>query len=97
MKGFAEKRTDMHEVVAATGIRYLITGDIQYMEDQFRINLEMDDTTTNRQVFSEVFERKLTSSNVFNVQDDIVRQIVSLLENHFACIKQKTTSLIAVA
>jgi TolB-like protein len=89
MKRFAEKRIDMNEVANATGIRYLISGDIQYVEDQFRINLEMDDVTTSRQVFSEVFEQRLTASNIFSVQDEIVKQVVSLFEKHLACSEQK--------
>jgi TolB-like protein len=99
MKRFAEKRIDMNEVASATGIRYLITGDIQYVEDKFRINLEMDDTTTSRQVFSEVFERKLTSANIFSVQDDIVKQVVVLFEKYLGRNeqKQKAISLTAVA
>lgn len=46
-----------------------------------RINIQLIDNKTNEQVWSKVFDRKLTSVNMFEIQDDIIGQIILEFKN----------------
>lgn len=99
MQRLAEKKIDINELVAAVAMQYVVTGDIQYLENRLRINIQMINAVTGRLLFSGLYERKLTPLNIFEVQDSIVTQVIFQFENYFGCSKQKkkATSLIAVA
>jgi len=91
MRRLAEKKFDLREVAASVGARYLFTGDIQYQENRFRINIQMINASTSEQIWSRIYERKLTSINMFDVQDDIVRQVISMFVNYCGFQNQLAT------
>ncbi len=82
MRTLAEKITDIREIITAVGAQYIFTGNIQYQKNYFRINVQMIDASTSTQVWSEMFERQLSKVNMFDIEDDIIRQIISAFEIH---------------
>jgi len=57
--------------------RYLVLGSVQRESGTLRVNIRLVDTATDRQVWSERFERP--ADDLFAVQDEIVRRLVALL------------------
>jgi DNA-binding winged helix-turn-helix (wHTH) protein/TolB-like protein/Tfp pilus assembly protein PilF len=57
--------------------RYLVSGSIQRVGDQLKVNVRLTDSITGQQLWSERYEKTL--SDLFVVQDEIVTRLVSAL------------------
>ncbi|MET0095004.1 MAG: tetratricopeptide repeat protein, partial [Sedimenticola sp.] len=57
--------------------RYLVSGEVQYTDEQLRINVHLYDTETGRQVWSERYQQPF--DNLFQIQERISRQIAATL------------------
>ncbi|MET0088068.1 MAG: winged helix-turn-helix domain-containing protein [Sedimenticola sp.] len=68
------QKSDEQEVSRA---RYLVSGEVQYTDEQLRINVHLYDTETGRQVWSERYQQPF--DNLFQIQERISRQIAATL------------------
>jgi DNA-binding winged helix-turn-helix (wHTH) protein/TolB-like protein/Flp pilus assembly protein TadD len=59
------------------GARYVVTGSVQRASEMLRINIQVIDTGTNHQLWSERFERPF--ADLFAVQDEIIHRLTALL------------------
>ncbi len=59
------------------GARYLISGSVQREAETLRINVHLVDTNTNRELWSERFERPY--AELFAVQSEIARKVTAVL------------------
>ncbi len=85
--------------IAGTVGQYIVTGNMQYAEDRLRITIQMQNTETQEEIWNQVVEYKLTSSNAFDVQDDISKKLVSAVGDFCRFMKQHadSASVMAVA
>lgn len=77
VKNLAQIHPDYRELGAAIGFNYIITGGVQLLKDRMRVNIQMIDCNSYRQTWGQTFERKLTKSNIFDVEDDICQHVVN--------------------
>jgi TolB-like protein len=68
------------EGIGVSGVQYLITGNIQALKGSVRMHLQMSRVRTGQLVWSQMYERKYTAEHLFEVQDEIVKLVVSELE-----------------
>jgi TolB-like protein/class 3 adenylate cyclase/Flp pilus assembly protein TadD len=54
--------------------RYLLEGSVRRAGDRVRVNAELTEAATGRQVWSETYDAQVT--DIFSVQDDIARRVV---------------------
>ena len=73
-RGRAVKAQD---VARDLGVRYLLEGSVQRAGDTLRINVNLIDATTGRQVWAERYERP--TENLFAVQKEIAQNIVGVV------------------
>ena len=73
-KGRAAK---VQDVARDLGVRYLLEGSVQRAGDTLRINVNLIDATTGRQVWAERYERPI--ENVLVVQKEIAQNIVGVI------------------
>jgi adenylate cyclase len=59
------------------GVTYVLNGSVRRAGDRVRITAELIDAKSNRQIWSNRYDRQLT--DVFAVQDEVKKQIVSAL------------------
>lgn len=71
------KPTKVQDVATALGVRYLLEGSVQRESDRVRINAQLIDASTGHHIWAERYDRIL--NDVFAVQDEIVKAIVSAL------------------
>lgn len=94
----AEKLADIKELASVMNAQYVVTGDIQSQGNRMRINVQLINTETTEQMWSQMYEYKLTASNMFDIQDKVIREIVGMFEaSGLAVKKAMRTSMIAVA
>jgi TolB-like protein len=77
VKNLAETQPDYKELGASVGFNYAISGGVQFLNNKIRVNAELIECTSYMQLWSETYEYKLTRNNLFDIQDEICRYIVS--------------------
>lgn len=77
---YRSRSTDVRQIGRELGVRYVLEGGLRRSDERLRINVRLVDTMTGGQLWSERYEREL--ADVFTVQDEIVKAIVSVLVVH---------------
>lgn len=75
------------KVSAELGVRYLLDGSVRRAGEKVRINAQLVDSTTGQHVWSERYDQELT--NIFSIQDEVTRQIVSALQVSLSSSEQE--------
>jgi len=75
---FRDVGADIRTIAAQLGVHYILEGSVRKQGDRIRITTQLIDAETDFHVWSEVYEREQT--DVFAIQDDIARNVVSALE-----------------
>ena len=66
----------------------MITGGIQLQGNKIRINVHLIHTLTLEQLWSQVYDRELSESNLFEVEDEVVKMIINQVETIFGTGKK---------
>jgi adenylate cyclase len=72
------KSPDVRKVSRELGVRYILEGSVRRVGNQIRINAQLIDATTGGHIWAERFDG--TMADVFSLQDDVNRKIVTALE-----------------
>jgi hypothetical protein len=86
--------------VTSTGAeKFRVSGELQYEEDRLRITVQMMNTETNEEVWSQIIEYKLSKSEGYEIQDDIAKKLIAAVGEYYRFIKQQVArpSRMAVA
>ena len=91
------KPVKVRRVAEELGVRYVLEGSIQKSGDRIRVTAQLIDAITGRHLWSERYDRKLTGSELFAVQDEITRKIVvalqvKLTDGEEARVRNRTTN-----
>jgi serine/threonine protein kinase len=73
----AKGRAADARAASLVGARYLLEGAVRTAGSVTRINARLIDVETGSHLWAETFDRQLTSSNIFDVQDDLTNRIVA--------------------
>lgn len=94
-----EKFSDVKGIGDLFHAQYVFTGDVQYQKNMMRVTVQMVKADTSEQVWSQMFERKVTDTNSFKVQDEIIDQVIKAMHQQGKIISQrkKGMSVMAVA
>ena len=74
------KAIDVRQVGRELGVRYVLEGSVRRARDRIRITAQLIEATTGTHRWAEHYDRNL--EDVFGVQDDVVRTIVTILAAH---------------
>lgn len=79
---YKSRPIDARIVGEELGVRYLVEGSVRRFGDRVRITARLVDAASGTQRWSEQFDRAL--GDIFAVQDEITRAIVSIVAAHLA-------------
>jgi TolB-like protein/Tfp pilus assembly protein PilF len=68
---------DLKQIGRELDVRYIVEGSVRRMGERIRIAVQLTDTVTGNHVWAEKFDRE--QAEIFAVQDQVVRTIVSTL------------------
>ncbi len=71
---FKDRNVAPAEIGRRLDARYLLEGSVRRAGDRVRVNAELTEAATGRQVWSDVYEAE--GKDIFGVQDDIARRVV---------------------
>ncbi|MBO9201711.1 MULTISPECIES: hypothetical protein [Niastella] len=76
IKNLATKYLDLKELGTMVGFNHIITGGTQYVKNKIRINIQIIDSRNYKQIWSRIFESRVTPTNLFDIQDEICQQTI---------------------
>ncbi len=65
------------DIAQELGVSTILEGGVQRAGDRIRINVQLIDVQTDEHLWAETFDRELTIDNIFDIQTEITRQIVT--------------------
>jgi TolB-like protein len=84
------KAVDVRQVGKELGARYVIEGSVQRIEDVVRVTVQLLDARTGAHLWAESYERDLTRTKVFGIQDDITERVVTAIGDSYGAISRAT-------
>jgi len=80
------KPAKLQDVSKELGVRYVLGGSVRKNAEQLRITVQLAEATTGAELWAERYDRPLR--DVFTLQDEIVRRIVTTLNLQIALAEQ---------
>jgi len=67
------------EIAMELGVATVLEGGVQRAGEQVRINVQLIDARTDDHLWSEIYDRQLTATNIFAIQSEIAKSIAGAL------------------
>ncbi len=77
---------DAREVGRATGARYVLQGSVQSSAERIRVNVQLAGGSDGRSVWAGSFDSDRTAQDLFDLQDDLTRQVVSEIAGSYGAL-----------
>jgi len=77
---------DKGSLAAKRGTRYVLEGSIRKGGSAIRVSVQLVDTETGAQLWSETYNRDLETSSIFAVQDDVAARIVATVADSYGVL-----------
>ena len=76
---FKGKEIDVTTIAKELNVAHVLDGSVRKMGDSVRITAQLVDASTDSHLWSETFDRELTTENIFAIQSDIAAAIAGKL------------------
>lgn len=76
---YKDTQENIRDIGAALGADAILEGGVQSAGNRIRINAQLIDAKTDEHLWAETYDRELTTTSIFDVQDDIARAISEAL------------------
>ena len=80
------KTDDVQAAESKLGTRYVLEGSIRKGGSVIRVSVQLVDTETGAQLWSETYNRDLQTSTIFSVQDDVAGRIVATVADSYGVL-----------
>ncbi len=77
---------DFSKLKQITGADYVLAGSVRFIDDMVRFNVELASSQNGIMIWTETYLRRLTLTNVYDVQDEIVNQILTAIADDHGII-----------
>jgi TolB-like protein/Tfp pilus assembly protein PilF len=77
------------EIARELGVATIMEGAVQRAGDTVRINVQLIDAQTDEHLWAEIFDRELTTENLFAIQTEISKEIAQALKAEFSAEEQQ--------
>lgn len=85
---FREEKQDIRNVGNKLNAGHLITGSIYRDKKHLRISMQLVNAKTGIQLWTQTYQRTLTSNYLFDIFDDIIKQVVPKLTGYYGLISR---------
>ncbi len=76
---YRDSTLSIPEIARELAVATVLEGSVQRAGDQVRINVQLIDARTDAHLWSQIYDRELTASNVFAIQSEIAGSIAEAL------------------
>ncbi len=85
------KSEDIFAAARGLGIDYAVNGSVYESGNVLRIVIQLVDLKSSHQLWGETFERQITTANIFDLENEIVENIVGEIGGGYGVISRKLT------
>jgi TolB-like protein len=89
IKGMVDTDKDLRDLHHTVGCSYIVSGCVQLVNHHIRVTLQLFLAKSGQQVWSEIYERVMTKTNVLQIQDEIIKKIIPSLSDSLLHFKGK--------
>ncbi len=68
------------QIASELGVANILEGGVQRAGNQIRLNVQLIDANTDEHLWAEIYDRELTTENIFKIQTEISQQIAAALK-----------------
>lgn len=97
VRSLAQKVTDFKEIASTLSSNYLIAGSTQFLKGDLRICVQIIKTSNCMQIWSRLYERKLTRTNAFELEDEISALVASEFQGLPQFVKKENLRPLSMA
>jgi TolB-like protein len=90
---FAEQHDDLRKIGQMLDVNYILTGNIQSVDEDIRIRVQLTVANTLQQIWASTYERKRNAFNTLTLQDDIVRHVINQIAGSLGIIIRNSVQL----
>ena len=69
------------EIASELNVRHVVEGSVRKSGDTIRVTAQLIDSANDKHLWSDTYDRPLTTENIFEIQDEIAKSIVSALSD----------------
>ena len=77
---YADTRKNIRQIGQELGAHYILEGGLQAIGGRVSINAQLIDATTDEHLWAEIYNRELTTANLFEVQGEIAGAIAGAMK-----------------
>lgn len=78
-----KKEKDIKKVINEFDLNYIMMGEINVVKKNLRLNVHITNASSSQQVWARMYEKKILNNNYFEIQDEIVDQIIMNMSEFF--------------
>jgi len=77
---YRDTTKNLRDIARELSVANVMEGSVQRAGDRVRINVQLIDAETDEHLWAEIYDRELTTSNLFDIQSEIAQNIADALE-----------------
>lgn len=77
---YRDTRASLRQIADDLNVDTILSGTVQRIGDNVRINLQLVDPLTNQQLWSDSYDRQLTLQNIFSIQSEVSGAVANALQ-----------------
>ncbi len=77
---YRDTTKNLRQIARELNVANVMEGSVQRAGDRVRVNVQLIDAKTDEHLWAEIYDRKLTTSNLFDIQSDIAQSIATALK-----------------
>ena len=77
---YRDTTKNLKEIAKELSVANVMEGAVQRAGDRVRINVQLIDADTDEHLWAEIYDRELTTNNLFDIQSEIAQNIAQALE-----------------
>jgi len=77
---YRDTTKNLRQIARELSVANIMEGSVQRAGDRVRINVQLIDAETDEHLWAEIYDRELTTNNLFDIQSEIAKAIAAALE-----------------
>ncbi|MFT5139034.1 MAG: TolB-like protein/Tfp pilus assembly protein PilF [Lysobacterales bacterium] len=77
---YRDTTKNLKDIARELSVANVMEGSVQRAGDRVRINVQLIDANTDEHLWAEIYDRELTTNNLFDIQSEIAQSIASALK-----------------
>jgi TolB-like protein/Flp pilus assembly protein TadD len=77
---YTETSQNTRQIGTELGVKSVLEGGVRIAGDRVRINVQLIEATSETDLWAEVYDRELTTTNIFGIQSEVALNIVDKLQ-----------------